>query len=435
MAHGQRMLLNLFLGDAGHHQAAWRHPSTDISSVSSVQHYIELARSAEAATIDSVFIADGLCVQRDLRSYVPRNFEPISLLTAIAAHTSHIGLIGTMSTTFSEPYNVARSFASLDHISGGRAGWNIVTTAEDRSAANFGHRRMPGHTKRYQRAHEFVDVVRKLWDSWELDAITADAVSGQYVAPSAVHEIRHRGLHFDVRGPLNIPRSPQARPLLVQAGSSPEGRAFAATHADVVFTVQQTLEEAQGFSSSLKTQAVAQGRAAGTPKILPGLFFVLGSTEAEARRVAAELDDRTEEEPALALLNSRLGTAFTEADLDSLLPPLPEATLFDGHQGRYQLIRDMAAREKLTVRQTMRRFSSGRGHHSVIGTPEQLAATMRRWIAEGAADGFTLMPALYPQCLVQFTEQVVPLLRRSGDLRENYEEGTLRDRYGPELSS
>lgn len=429
MSSHRKIHLNLFLGDSGHHHGAWRHPSADFRQASTIGHYTRLAQLAESAFMDSVFVADGLTTPSDVAHYVPRNFDPVTLLTSIAAHTSHIGLIGTMSTTFSEPYNLARSFASLDHVSGGRAGWNIVTTAEDRAANNFGGWRGMTHADRYRRAHEFVDVAKKLWNSWERDAIVSDAVAGTYTDPGLVHPIAHEGEWFQVSGALNIPRSPQGRPLLVQAGSSPDGRDFAAKHAEVVFTVHQTLTEGQEFYSSIKRRAAGHGRNPDSVKILPGIYFIIGDTEQAALDLQNELDELIADEPALALLNNLLGTSLTFDDLDRPLPPLPDADEHNGHQGRYRVIVEMARRENLTVRKLMKRVSSGRGHHKVVGTPELVADAMTEWADSGAADGFTLLPSTFPATFEFFVEHVVPILRKRGQVAEDYGETTLRDRF------
>ncbi|MBO0840634.1 MAG: LLM class flavin-dependent oxidoreductase, partial [Sciscionella sp.] len=356
-------------------------------------------------------------------------FEPITLLSAIAVTTRHIGLIATASTGFSEPYNLARWFSSLDHISGGRAGWNIVTTAGDRAAQNFNREHNTEHGQRYRRAEEFVDVVTALWDSWEDDALIVDKRSGRFADPNKVHEIGHRGEFFAVRGPLNSTRSPQGRPLLVQAGSSRDGKAFAARHAEAVFTAQQTLADAQAFYRDLKVMAVRAGRPPEEVCVLPGIVPVLGSTAEHARRLAVELDELIIPTRAIRQLSELIGVDLSGHPLDEAVPELPPVTAINGAKSRFELVRDLATRERLTLRQLLGRLGGGRGHQVVAGTPEQIADHMQRWFTEGAADGFNVMPPLLPSGLVDFVDHVVPELRRRGLFRTHYTGSTLRDHY------
>ncbi|GAB3897051.1 hypothetical protein GCM10029964_079330 [Kibdelosporangium lantanae] len=307
----RQLHLNAFLMGVGHHEAAWRHPRTDPRAIEDVAHFQNLARIAERGTFDSVFLADGVQIMGDVRHSIAHRFEPLTLLTALAHVTDHIGLIATASTGFSEPYNLARLFASLDHISGGRAGWNIVTTAGDRAAQNFNKDVNTEHAVRYQRADEFLDVVTALWDSWEDDALVVDRESGVYADDTKVHEINHKGRFFAVRGPLNAVRAPQGHPLLVQAGSSEDGKAFAATWAEAVFTAQQTHDEATAFYADLKRRVVAQGRPADGVKVLPGIVPVLGGTEAEARVLEDELTDLIIPTRALRQLTEMIGIDLT----------------------------------------------------------------------------------------------------------------------------
>ncbi|MEJ2855708.1 MULTISPECIES: LLM class flavin-dependent oxidoreductase [unclassified Saccharothrix] len=426
----RQLHLNAFLMGVGHHEAAWRHPRTDPSAVEDVRHYQRLARIAERGAFDSVFLADGVQVWGDVRHTAAGRFEPLTLLSAVAGATSRIGLIATASTGFSEPYNLARLFASLDHISGGRAGWNIVTTAGDRAAQNFSRDANAEHTQRYQRAAEFVDVVTALWDSWEDDALVVDPASGVFADPDKVHEINHRGTFFQVRGPLNATRAPQGHPLLVQAGSSEDGKAFAAQHAEAVFTAQQTFAEALAFYRDLKGRLAAHGRTEDQLVVLPGIVPVLGSTEQEARRLADELDDLIVPTRAVAQLTDLIGVDLTDHPLDERLPPLPPVTRVNGARSRFELVRDLAEREGLTLRQLLRRLGGGRGHQVVVGTPETIADHVETWFRGGAADGFNVMPPLLPSGLEEFVDHVVPLLRRRGLFRTEYTGTTLREHYG-----
>lgn len=419
--------LNAFLMGVGHHEAAWRHPRTDPRRIADVTHFQELARIAERGTLDSVFLADGLAVGPAVRHNIQAVFEPLTLLAALATVTEHIGLIATASTTYNEPFNLARAFASLDHLSGGRAGWNIVTSAQAREARNFNLDDHPAHADRYRRAAEFVDVAIKLWDSWEDDALVLDTAAGVFADTDRVHEIAHRGDRFQVHGPLNTPRPPQGRPLLVQAGSSADGIAFAARYAEAVFTAQQTLADGQAFYAELRRATAAAGRDPDGVKVLPGIAPVLGGTEEEAHALADELEALIVPEHALAQLSGMTGLDLTGLPLDGPLPDLPDV---QSHQSRYQLVVDLARREKLTIRQLIGRLGGGRGHRVVAGAPEQVADQIELWFTQGAADGFNVMPPLLPHGLEAFVDHVVPLLRRRGLFRHEYTGRTLREHYG-----
>ncbi|MFG2166304.1 LLM class flavin-dependent oxidoreductase [Micromonospora chersina] len=422
--------LNAFLMGVGHHEAAWRHPRTDPRRVADVTHFQELARIAERGTLDSVFLADSLAVGPAVRHNIQAVFEPLTLLAALATVTEHIGLIATASTTYNEPFNLARKFASLDHLSGGRAGWNIVTSAQAREARNFSLDDHPEHAERYRRAAEFVDVAIKLWDSWEDDALVLDTAAGVFADTDRVHEIAHQGERFRVHGPLNTPRPPQGRPLLVQAGSSADGIAFAARYAEAVFTAQQTLADGQAFYAELRRATAAAGRDPDGVKVLPGIAPVIGGTESEARALAEELEALIVPEHALAQLSGMTGLDLTGLPLDGPLPDLPDVTAVQSHQSRYQLVVDLARREKLTIRQLIGRLGGGRGHRVVAGTPEQIADQIELWFTQGAADGFNVMPPLLPHGLEAFVDHVVPLLRRRGLFRHEYTGRTLREHYG-----
>lgn len=422
--------LNAFLMGVGHHEAAWRHPRTDPALLTDVAHYQNLARIAERGTFDSVFFADGVQIWGDVEHTAATRFEPITLLSAIAAVTERIGLIATASTGFSEPYNLARWFSSLDHISGGRAGWNIVTTAGDRAAQNFNRDRNAEHAERYQRAAEFIEVTTALWDSWEDDALVADKDSGRFADPNKVHEIAHRGRFFQVRGPLNHVRSPQGQPMRVQAGSSEDGMNFAATYAEAVFTAQQTLADAHGFYQNLKSRLSRASREWESLKVLPGIVPVIGSTTEEALRLSDELDRLIVPARAVRALSEMIDVDLTGHPLDEPLPRLPSVTRINGAKSRFELVRDLSERDGLTLRQLLRRLGGGRGHQVVVGTPEQIADHIESWFTNGAADGFNVMAPLLPSGLEVFVDQVVPELRRRGLFRTHYTGRTLRDHYG-----
>lgn len=426
----RRLHLNAFLMGVGHHEAAWRHPRTDARRVLQVQHFQELAQIAERGRLDSVFFADGLAVGPRVEHNTQAIFEPITLLTAMAVVTEHVGLIATASTGYNEPYNLARKFASLDHISGGRAGWNIVTSGGADEARNFGFDDTPDHAGRYDRAAEFVDVAVELWDSWEDDAIELDAESGRFADPAKVHTIDHSGDRFSVRGPLNTPRSAQGRPVLVQAGSSESGKNFAARYAEAVFTAQRTLAEGQDFYRDLKARVIKAGRDPQSLKILPGIVPFIGATEAEAQALEQEFTDLISPAYSLRQLSTMLGVDLTEHSLDAPLPPLPPIDRIQGNKSRYTLVKDLAENEKLTVRELIGKLGGGRGHRTFAGTPEQIADEIELWFANDAADGFNVMPPYLPGGLEDFTSHVVPILQERGLFRTEYTATTLRGHYG-----
>jgi FMN-dependent oxidoreductase (nitrilotriacetate monooxygenase family) len=426
----RQLHLNAFLHTVGHHESAWRLPESDGTAAWDVQHYIELTQIAERGLFDSVFFADGPSLQGDPRYRPVGWLDPAVLLPVLAHVTRHIGLVATASTTYSEPYNLARKFASIDVVSGGRAGWNIVTTAGLDAAQNFGLDAVPAHAVRYERAAEFVEVCLKLWDSWEEGYLVNDRESGQFADGSKIHTVDHRGKHFRVRGPLNVPPSPQGRPLLVQAGSSDDGKAFAARYAEAVFTAQQTLADGQAFYADLKAQAVKLGRDPDQLKVLPGLVAVIGSTESEAKAREAELARLQVPAYGLRQLSQMLGRQITEDQLDERLPELGDVKNVQTQQSRFELIAQLARREDLTVRQLLARMGGGRGHRTFAGTPEQVADTIEEWFKAGAADGFNVMGPVLKRDLALFVEHVVPILQKRGLFREGYTGSTLREHYG-----
>ncbi|MFD8227425.1 LLM class flavin-dependent oxidoreductase [Streptomyces massasporeus] len=429
----RQLHLNAFLMNTGHHEASWRLPESDPYAHVDLAHYVRLARIAERGTFDSLFLADGPQLWNNLAQRPAGALEPITLLTALATATEHIGLIATASTSYNSPYNLARKFATLDHLSGGRAGWNIVTTAGAEAARNFGLDAEPAHAERYARAAEFLDVALKLWDSWEDDTIVADKTAGVWGDDAKIHPPRHRGRFFSVEGALNVPRSPQGYPLLVQAGSSEDGKRFAARYAEAVFTAQQTIEDARAFYTDLKARTVAAGRDADHIKVLPGIVPVIGSTEAEALANERILEDHIVHAHGVDRLERLLQLAPGTLELDGPLPSdLPPESAVEGAKSRYTLIVELARRDRLTVRQLIGRLGGGRGHLTFAGTPEQVADTIELWFESGAADGFNIMPAVLPSGLETFVDHVVPILRARGLLRTEYGDArrTLRERYG-----
>ncbi|ADG88273.1 LLM class flavin-dependent oxidoreductase [Thermobispora bispora] len=427
----RQLHLNLFIYPAGHHEAAWRYPGSAPDRVLDITYYQELSRRAEAAKFDAVFFADGPALPDNIRYASRFRLEPFTWLSGIAVATERIGLIGTASTTYFEPYNLARLFASLDHLSRGRAGWNIVTTGAANAAQNFGLDEHPVHAERYARAHEFVDVVTKLWDSWEDEALVVDPESGVFADTDRIHPIDHAGKLFRVRGPLNIPRSPQGRPVYVQAGSSEDGKALAARYAEAIFTAHQTIDSARSFYADIKRRAKAEGRDPDQVKVLPGLSPFIGSTEAEALRLQREFNELTQPEYGLEQLRRVLGVDLSGHDLDE---PFPRELIPDDPElnagSRFQLIVGIIDRERPTIRQLLHRLAGARGHWVTAGTPEQIADRIEEWFTTGAADGFNVMPPYLTGGFDAFAEHVVPILQRRGLFRTEYTGTTLRDHYG-----
>lgn len=425
MTHKRQIHLGLFLQGAGHHVSGWRHPNAEAGS-ENFDLLRRLAQMAEAAKFDMVFLADGLTSGVDAHPSMIARFEPLTLLASLAMVTKNIGLAATASTTYGEPYHIARSFASIDHLSHGRAAWNIVTTSYARTAANFS-KSHPEHDERYAVAEEFVTVVRGLWDSWDDDAFPKDKERNMYADPTKVHVLNHEGKYFSVKGPLNIPRSPQGHPVLIQAGSSGPGQDLAARTADIVFTAQQEISEAQAFYKSLKERVAKFGRDPSSVAVMPGFMPVIGRTVAEASEKLKELNQWTDIKSAMPLLEERMGHSLSAYDLDGPLPDLP---ISDQLRSRAELLTELARRENLTIRELALRVAAGRGHHIVLGTPEQVADRMQQWFENGAADGFNVMPSYFPQGLEEFNAQVVPILQERGLFRTEYEGHTLRDHLG-----
>ncbi|MBI6797078.1 LLM class flavin-dependent oxidoreductase [Pseudomonas syringae pv. syringae] len=428
----RQMKLGAFLMATGHHVAAWRHPDVPADAGLDFKHYRHVARVAEAAKFDALFVADSVAAATgDIASRMARSdhFEPLTLLSALSAVTEHIGLIATATTTYNEPYHVARKFASLDHLSGGRAGWNLVTSDAAAEAQNFGRAEHVGHAERYSRAREFHQVVTGLWDSWADDAFTRDKASGEYYDPARLHVLNHQGEHFRVKGPLNVARSPQGQPVVVQAGSSEVGRDLAAQTAEVVFTAQTSLASAQAFYADLKDRLSAYGRAVDSLKIMPGVFIVVAETEALAKAKFESFQELVEPRVGVALLGRMLGNFdLSGYPLDG---PLPELPLTDsGQRSRQKLLTELADQENLTLAQLGRRIAGGRGHYSLIGTPEQIADELQRWFEQGAADGFNVLVPHLPGGLEDVARLLVPELQRRGLFRTEYEGTTLRENLG-----
>lgn len=425
----RQLHLNAFLMSTGHHEVSWRLPESDPLANSDIAHWQNLARIAERGKLDSIFFADIPALLSSPGRRPSDGLDPVLLLTAISAVTDRIGLIATSSTTFNEPYNLARSFATLDRISGGRAGWNVVTTGSEEAAFNFGLDELPPPEQRYRRAQEFLDAALGLWRSWEEDAVVADKPAGVFADPAKVHALDHVGEFFKVRGPLNVGRSAQGSPVIVQAGSSGPGIELAAKYAEAVFTAQTTIEEGRAFYSTLKAATLKAGRDPEGLKILPGIVTIIGSTEAEARDLERQLDELIVIEHPLNQLAEAIGIPADLIDVDAPLPtnirPVEEV-----RSSRYELTVNLARRENLTVRQLLIRLGGGRGHRTFVGTPVQVADTIEEWFTTGASDGFNVMPAVMPSGLEVFVDQVVPILQERGLFRREYEGSTLRDHLG-----
>ncbi len=422
----QQMHLGVYVMGTGHHVAGWRLPEAQ-AGAENFPLLLQIAQTAERGKFDLFFLADALNTGWDAHPSIMVRLEPLTLLAALASRTSHIGLAATASTTYSEPYNLARAFASIDHISGGRAGWNVVTGAFAEAAANFGHESHPPHAKRYAIAAEFVEVVKGLWDSWEDDAIIMDKVSGRFADTDKMHVLDHKGEFFSVKGPLNISRPPQGHPIIIQAGASNTGRDLAASIAEVVYAVQQELEPAKAFASDLRARAVKFGRDPSHLKILPGVCPIVGETEADAKRKLAVLGEVSDPVAALKVLSDRLGHDLLSYPLDGPVPSLPPSTVMQGHA---VTLSALAKKHNMSLRELRDFTATAMGHRLLCGTPDSIADGLEEWFVAGAADGFNLMPPWFPGAFDDFVEHVVPILQKRGLFRTEYTSRTLRGHLG-----
>ncbi|WP_155888230.1 MULTISPECIES: LLM class flavin-dependent oxidoreductase [Cupriavidus] len=431
-----QMKLGAFFHPTGHHVAAWMHPGSQIDAGTNFQHYVKLAQTAERGKFDLMFLADSLAVRDASREALSRwpqyavYFEPLTLLSAIAAVTEHLGLVATASTSYSAPYNVARAYASLDHISGGRAGWNVVTSGGAAAAANFG-RVDYAHDERYGRAVEFAEVVLGLWDSWDDDAFVRDRASGRYFDPDKVHTLGHEGEFFSVRGPLNAARPPQGHPVLFQAGGSPPGRELAARLCEAVFTPLHTLDAAQSFYQDVKSRMARFGRTPDQLKIMPGLNPVVGRTTREAQEKHEYLQSLIHPDVGFEVLSNALGGYdLSGCDPDGPLPAELDTMHTEGGQTQFKNVLGWARNENLTIRQLYERFAGARGQRTVIGTGAQIADEMQAWFEAYGVDGFLIQPPYLPDGLDEFVAEVIPVLQERGLFRTEYEGKTLRDNLG-----
>jgi FMN-dependent oxidoreductase (nitrilotriacetate monooxygenase family) len=417
----------LFVLGTGNHIAGWRYPGAS-ASAQSLEVAQDIARIAERGKFDLLFFGDGLSTRPNSHPSYTVRIEPLLLLSALATTTTHIGLGATASTTYSQPYMVARAFASLDHLSGGRAAWNAVTTAQKEAGGNFG-RTHPPHDKRYETAEEFVDVVKGLWDCWDDDAIVADRETGLYIDWSKVRPLAHEGTHFSVQGPLGIGRAPQGHPIILQAGGSEPGQNLAARTADVVFTVVQDFDEAKAGYAAFRERVKRFGRNPDEVCIMPGVMPIIGATDAEARAQLDLLQSYVDDKAGIGMLSARLGQDLSGLSLDQPVPDLP---MPDSSHGFARAMLGKARRENMTLRDLYNLTSAARGHWVLCGSPKTIADTLEHWFVDGAADGFNVMPAYFPGALDDFVDLVVPELQRRGLFRKDYRGKTLRDHLGLE---
>jgi FMN-dependent oxidoreductase (nitrilotriacetate monooxygenase family) len=433
MTRSRRHLkLGVSIRGHGYHAGGWRHPTTPANAAMEFEHFVHVARIAEDAKLDMVFLADGVGIrQRDepagslSRSNQNAELEPITLLSALAAVTRHIGLVATASTTYNEPYHLARKFASLDHISKGRAGWNLVTSWSDAEAFNFGREHQMAYADRYERAMEFAEVACGLWDSWEADAFIQDKASGVFYDPDKLHTLAHRGKYFSVRGPLSVARCPQGRPVIVQAGASEQGRDIAARFADIVFSAEHDLDSARAYYAAIKGRLPAHGRRPEELLILPGLVPIIGATRAEAQAKHQQLQDLIEPLVGLSYIFGNFGD-LSAYPIDGPVPEPKDPKL----KSRAAVMFKLAQQNNYTIRQLCQAIASGRGHRTVIGTPADIADAMEEWVDAGAADGFNLIPTHLPENLQDFAALALPELRRRGLFRTEYEGGSFRANLG-----
>ena len=427
-----QLRLGAFIYSLGHHAAAWRHPDVDPHNAFSFDFYRRLAQKAEEAKFDAVFFADNVGLlggSPEAISHSPPVYwwEPLTLQSALATHTSRIGLVATVSTSYMEPYHVARKFASLDALSNGRAAWNLVTSGTDAEAANFGLSHQHAHAERYERAAEHVAVVKALWDSWDDNAVLADKARGRFFDSAAVHPLNHEGKHYKVRGPLQSGRPVQGHPVVVQAGSSEDGQALAAATAEVVFTAQQSRDEARAFAQGLKDRAEALGRRRDDILVMPGVSIYVAPTREEAQAKFDLLQQFVDPVANVQAFKVFLDWDLTAVDLDDAPTPPP---FTEGWQSRQRLFYDLAQREGLTVRQLVGRISAARGHLVLIGTPVEIVDELQAWFEDGAADGFNILAPIFPQGLDDVIDLVLPELRRRGLFRTEYTGTTLREHLG-----
>ena len=434
--HKRQIKLGAFIPTTSQHVAGWRHPQSRPQDHLNIAYAIELAKTAERGLFDAFFLADGLSVRWGSAAEATLGagdkgvgFEPVTLFAALSAVTQHLGFIATASTTYEEPYLLVRKFASLDYISQGRAAWNVVTTAASDTAANFSLTQHPNAKTRYARADEFIEVTQKLWDSWEDDAFIYDKTAGQFFQPEKLHEPKHQGQYFQVAGALNVARPLQGYPVIVQAGQSENGRELAAKYAEVIFTAQQNLSDAQTFYRDVKNRVLKYGRQPDDLKIMPGVSIFVAKTEQEAQEKYALLNDLIRPEVGLSLLSGLAGGIdLSRYDLDAPFPQLSDSKI--NFSSRQQMMIDIAQQHQFSIRELYQYIASARGHWTLIGTAEQVVDQLQQWFENEAADGFNVLPPTTPAGLDDFVDLIVPELQRRGLFRTQYEGSTLRENLG-----
>lgn len=426
----KEMVLGLFLAGYGHHVASWRDPNTNDKGPMDLEHLIHISKLAEEAKFDLVFLADSLFISNHSHPNIISRFEPLTLLSVLSTHTKDIGLAATASTTYSQPFHLARVFSSLDHLSNGRAAWNIVTSSIEETAKNFNGTRHMEHELRYERADEFVEVTKQLWDSWNSDALIRNRDTGEFIDKNAFTPIDHKGKHFNVKGPLNISKSPQGYPLLIQAGSSPTGTTLASKVADVVFTAQSQLDDAKTFYKTLKNKVSAAGREPEDTLIMPGIFPVLGKTKEEAEANYKVLQDLILPEVGLPVLGEYIKQNLNDIPLDTKFIDIDFETTQEGVKSRFDVIFNDAKANDLTLEEVYKKVAGSRGHNIFVGTPEALADELERWFTEDGCDGFNIMPPSLPAQFEIFVSEVVPILIQRGLFKSDYKPGTLREKFG-----
>ena len=433
MTNRRMILSGFFFNPQGDHRMSWRHPAAPGREIFGLQYFRELAEAAERARLDAIFLADHVAIwdsyESNVAHYANARLEPLTLLSALAAVTKDVGLIATASASYTEPYNLARTFASLDYISNGRAAWNVVTSGMNEEAMNFGRDGNIEHAFRYERAAEFLETAKALWDSIEDEALLFNKQSGFFANPALVHRIDHQGKHFKVRGPLNVPRPPQGYPVIVQAGSSRDGKDLAARHAEINFSLARSIEEGKKHRAEFDDRLAQYGRRPDSLKILPGILPIVAASLSEAEEKRDFLESLTPPRLAVDLVSSWVGMDLSGYPVDGPVPELPDESTFDGQRTNLVRVKTMAA-QGMTIRQIASQVAKAGTAPMMSGTPKQIADEMEAWFTEGAADGFNLMFPVLPEDWMNFCRDVVPELQRRGLVQTEYKPGTLRDKLG-----
>lgn len=433
MSEKRQMHLGAFFQTfLGHHLAAWRYPETKSEEVTSLSLYKEIAELSEKGKFDLLFLADVLAHNEEDIAYTPQiRLEATAVMAALASVTNKIGLVATLSTTFNHPFNVARKFATIDHMSGGRAAWNVVTTAHDHEAENFGLTKQLKHSLRYEQGAEFVEVTKKLWDSWEDDTLLINRETGQFLDASKIHPIHHNGKFYQVKGPINIPRPPQGHPVIVTASASEDGRAFAAKHADILFTIApSTIAEAKLEYDVMKQKVAGYGRDPKQFAIMPGIVPFVGKTKQEAQEKFEHFQDLILPELGIGWLSRYVEHDLSQYAPDDYLPELKNIDQVNGEKGRFELLADLARKENLTIRQLANYFVQSQGHLFVVDSGEAVAAKLSEWFLNGACDGFNVKFPYFPGGVKDFVDYTIPELQNRGVFRTEYEGNTLRKHLG-----